>query len=449
VTALAVLVGVFLLSLLPFFQTDALTTYVDQGTGGAGHNAVGRTYDLYAGMETLLQFPVPAQVLPAIVLLQFGPWQFNVMGLYVVLLLASPLILAALNRGKALWVLAATLGLYAVGAATRFRLLPSQFEDSFPLLVWQVLFVLGLVAGFHRHRIVAWLSARHWVVVASTVLAFVFAFLSWCTPYLANGFDVRLAIIPDAAYRAIYDALFARTYLDPGRLLNVLVLVVAAYAFLSAYWKPVERALGWFLIPLGQATLYVFILHVVLIAVIANIPALQQGQILINTAGSAVADGQQARPVRDHPHLTSGFEDQGLTLAAAAAQGHYAGAPATAFQRQCLVQHKAGPGGSHRMPQGDGPAVGVDLFGVNSQVLGRLQHHRGEGFVDLDKVQLPNGQPLKFQGTLNGTRRLGVQGTVGPGGLAVAADLRDPSQPGRLRRGLAGHHHSGRAIGER
>ncbi|MDR7159428.1 OpgC domain-containing protein [Arthrobacter sp. BE255] len=290
-TALAVLVGVFVMSLLPFFQTDALTTYVDQGTGGAGHNAVGRTYDLYAGMETLLQFPVPAQLLPAIVLLQFGPWQFNVMGLYVVLLLASPLILAALNRGKAVWVLAATLGLYAVGAATRFRLLPSQFEDSFPLLVWQVLFVIGLVAGFHRHRITAWLSAHAWVVAACTVLAVAFTFLSWCNPYLANSFDLRLAVIPDTVYRTMYDAFFGRTYLDPGRLLNVLVLVVAAYAFLTAYWKPVERALGWFLIPLGQATLYVFILHVVLIAVIANIPLLRQGDILINTAAYAVVLG--------------------------------------------------------------------------------------------------------------------------------------------------------------
>jgi hypothetical protein len=290
-TALVVLVGVFLLSLLPFFQTDALTTYVDQGTGGAGQNSVGRAYDLYAGMETLLQFPVAPQVIPAIVLLQFGPWQFNVMGLYVILLLASPLILAALNRGKVFWVLAATLGIYAVGTATRFRLLPSQFEDSFPLLVWQVLFVLGMVTGFHRHRIAAWLSGHAWVVAACTVLAVALMFLSWCNPYLANGFDVRLAIIPDATYRSMYDAFFGRTYLDAGRLLNVLVLVVAAYAFLTAYWKPVERAVGWFLIPLGQATLYVFILHVVLIAVIANIPLLRQGDIFINTAAYAVVLG--------------------------------------------------------------------------------------------------------------------------------------------------------------
>lgn len=291
VTALVVLLGIFLISLSPIFQTDSLTSYTDQGTGGAGHDSAGRAYDLYAGMEALFQFPVPPQLLPAILLLQFGPWQFNVMGLYVILLLASPLILAALNRGKAWWVLGATLGIYALGATTRFRLLPSQFEDSFPLLVWQVLFVIGLVAGFHRRKWVAWLTANPWAVVVCTAGAAVFAFLSWGNPYLANGFDLRLAVIPDSAYRAMYDSWFARTYLAPGRLLNVLVLVVASYAFLTAYWKPVERALGWFLIPLGRATLYVFVVHVVLIAVIANIPVLRQGDVLINTAAYALILG--------------------------------------------------------------------------------------------------------------------------------------------------------------
>jgi hypothetical protein len=188
-------------------------------------------------------------------------------------------------------VLAATLGVYTVGAATRTRLLPSQFEDSFPLLVWQVLFVIGLVAGFHRRKIVAWLSAHTWAVAACCGAAVVFAFLSWGNPYLANGFDLRLGVIPDSLYRTMYDSFFARTYLAPGRLLNVVVLVVAAYAFLTAYWKPTERALGWFLIPLGRATLYVFVINVVLIAVVANIPALQQGDILLNTAAYAVILG--------------------------------------------------------------------------------------------------------------------------------------------------------------
>jgi hypothetical protein len=78
-------------------------------------------------------------------------------------------------------------------------------------------------------------------VAACTAAAFAFAFLSWGNPYLANGFDVRLAIVPDTANRTMYGPFFGLTYLAPGRLLNVLVLVVAAYAFLTAYWKSVAR----------------------------------------------------------------------------------------------------------------------------------------------------------------------------------------------------------------
>ncbi len=164
---------------------------------------------------------------------------------------------------------------------------PRPFEDSFPLLVWQVLFVLGLVGGYFRRTIVVWLSAHRWVVGICAAITVAFALMSWANPYLANEFDVRLALTSDANYRAVYDQFFGRTYLEPGRLINVLTLLVTAYALLTAYWKPIERAVGWLLIPLGQATLYVFIMHVVLIAVVANIPALQQGNVWLNTAAYA------------------------------------------------------------------------------------------------------------------------------------------------------------------
>ena len=218
VTALAVVVLVFVISLIPALNSEALTTFTDQGTGGAGRSGAGRTYDLYTGMQGLLQFPVSAAVIPAVLLLQFGPWQFNVMGLYVIMLLVSPLILLALARGKVLWVLAGTVALYVAGTVFRFRLLPSQFEDSFPLLVWQVLFVLGLVGGYYRRTIVAWLSAHRWVVGVCAAITVAFALMSWGNPYLANEFDVRLALSSDANYRAVYDQFFGRTYLEPGRL---------------------------------------------------------------------------------------------------------------------------------------------------------------------------------------------------------------------------------------
>ena len=285
VTALVVVLLVYALSRIPLLESGAVTTFTDQGTGAAGAGAAGSTYDLYAGMDGLFAFPVQAHLIPAVLLLQVGPWQFNVMGLYVVLILVSPLVLAALARGRAWLVLLVSAGLYTVGTVFRIRLLPSQFEDSFPLLVWQVLFVLGMVAGFYRRQIVGWFADRRRrpLLVACLLLAVALALFSWSSPYASNDYDVRLALLPESVFRAVYDGYFGRTYLGIGRLVNVLLVVVAGYALLSAYWAVLRRALGWFLIPLGQASLYVFIMHVFLILAVANIPALRQGDLWVNT----------------------------------------------------------------------------------------------------------------------------------------------------------------------
>ncbi|MFE7631186.1 OpgC domain-containing protein [Kocuria sp. NPDC057446] len=293
VTALVVVLAVYGLSLLPFLDAGAVTTFTDQGTGAAGAGAAGTTYDLYSGMEGFLQFPVPAHLIPSLFLLQIGPWQFNIMGLYVVLLLVSPLVLAALARGRAWLVLAISLALYTVGTVFRVRLLPSQFEDSFPLLVWQVLFVVGMVAGHRRRQVVAWFSHRRRrpALAACLALTLVCALFAWSSPYLTNAYDVRLALLPESTFRTVYDALFGRTYLGIGRLVNVLLVVIAGYTVLSAYWRPLRRTLGWFLVPLGQATLYVFVVHVFLILAVANVPALQQGNLWLNTAAYVVVLG--------------------------------------------------------------------------------------------------------------------------------------------------------------
>ncbi|MFJ6026621.1 OpgC domain-containing protein [Pseudarthrobacter sp. NPDC092424] len=284
-TALTVALAIYALSLLPFVNATAVTTFTDQSDVGVT-GAMGTTYDLYAGMEGLLQFPVPQGLIPALLLLQVGPWQFNVIGLYVILLLASPLILAALTRGFAWLVLTVSAVLYALGSIFHFRLLPSQFEDSFPLLVWQVLFVLGTIAGYYRHPLVEWFSHPRQRVFLGTCLLMAAgcAVFSWTGPYLTNDLDVRLDLLSEQSFGLLYDGFFDRTYLGPGRLVNVLVVGIAFYAFITAYWKPLDRALGWFLIPLGQATLYVFIMHVFVIMVTANIPALRQGNVWLNTA---------------------------------------------------------------------------------------------------------------------------------------------------------------------
>jgi len=96
-------------------------------------------------------------------------------------------------------------------------------------------------------------------------------------------YDPRLALIPDDTFRSIYQGYFTRTYLGFGRLLNVFAAVITLYALLTAFWMPINAAVGRFLVPLGQASLYVFIMHVYFAVLIANVPALQQGSILLNT----------------------------------------------------------------------------------------------------------------------------------------------------------------------
>ncbi|MDQ1130709.1 OpgC domain-containing protein [Microbacterium sp. SORGH_AS_0888] len=284
-TALVVVVLVYALSLVPFLRHQAVTTFTDQGTGAAGAGATGRVYDLYAGADRILHYPVDPQVVLDFLLLRMGPWQFNVMGLYVVLLLVSPLVLWALGRRWWPWVLGVSAALYVVGYTTRVRLLPSQFEDSFPLLVWQLLFVLGMVGGFHRREILAWFATRGGrlalvAIVAATVALMLF---SWNNPYAPAPGDPRLGLVADNTFRDIYGTSFERTFLAPGRLVNVVLLVVALYALLSAYWAPIAAVVGGFLVPLGQASLYVFVMHVFFAVIVASIPALNRGDLWVGT----------------------------------------------------------------------------------------------------------------------------------------------------------------------
>jgi hypothetical protein len=284
-TAVAVVLIVFVASRLAFLDATSVTTFTDQGSGAEGNAASGRVYNLYTNAEQLLGYPVNPQIIVDVLSLRLGPWQFNVMGLYVVLLVVSPLVLWALSRRWWIPVLATSGALYVLDAVTRFRLLPAQFEDSFPLLTWQLLFVLGMVGGFYRRELVRWFRGRAGAIVLVTAIlcAVVLMLFSWSNPYLTSPQDVRLALISDNAYRGVYAALFERTYVEPGRLLNVVLVVVAGYALLSAYWKPIAAVTGWFFIPLGQATLYVFIMHIFFALAIANVPALREGSVWVNS----------------------------------------------------------------------------------------------------------------------------------------------------------------------
>ncbi len=281
-TSLLVVVAVFLVTLVPGIDGSVVRNFVDQRTG--------QTYGLYPNMERLLDYPVPGFVLRDILLLRLGPYQFNILGLYVVLLLVSPLLLAALRRR--LWWLALLVSwaLYGLNTVDPLTVFASQFETPFPLLTWQVLFVHGLVAGWYWSGVTAF-AATTWgkTVVAVAVLAsLAMAVFSWNNPALANSYDVRLTLIPDERFLALYEDWFLRPTLGLGRVLATALLLVTLSALLTAYWRPLRAALGWLLIPLGQATLYVFVVQVFFALAVANVPGLPSGNVLVNTAAHAV-----------------------------------------------------------------------------------------------------------------------------------------------------------------
>ena len=112
--------------------------------------------------------------------------------------------------------------------------------------------------------------------------------MSWNNPFLSTPYDVRLSLIPTDVFNAIYQDWFARTRLRPGRLVNVIVLLVSAYALLTILWKPINACLGWLLVPLGRSTLYVFIVHVFIIIIVVNMPLISFGSLWLNTAAYVV-----------------------------------------------------------------------------------------------------------------------------------------------------------------
>src|SRR3954470_13457477 len=82
------------------------------------------------------------------------------------------------------------------------------------------------------------------------------------------------------------------------------------------------------------------------------------------------------------------LDDGGSTHAGTDAKRHKRGIEVAPLQLvECNAEdHRAG--GAERMPHGDGPAVDIDFAVVDAEGLHEAQHHRSEGFVDLDQVDV-------------------------------------------------------------
>jgi hypothetical protein len=177
-------------------------------------------------------------------------------------------------------VLAASWGLFLLGRATGAEVLPAQSEGPFPLLIWQVLFVHGMVLGWHRDRVARALRGARGTAVAAAVVAVAVAAAA-----------VRLHEIGldpfgiDAADWRRWDAEhFDKPALDAARLVSMVAFTAVAYLGFRRFAGPAQRFAGPFLLPLGRASFYVFIVHVFVCLAVASVLAGDGLGLVANTA---------------------------------------------------------------------------------------------------------------------------------------------------------------------
>jgi hypothetical protein len=247
-----------LLAQLPGLETKMLTEYCDRASGASYP-----TFPFGGGV---------AKWVNAILLLKTGPHATQVLGFYVFMLLLAPAVFAALRRGAvravllASWLMYLTSHLYPVNVTGAF------FESAFPVQIWQLLFVHGLCAGYFRSEAGQVLERHRWWAgpVAFAVAGAFFVFAQ-TNPNPVVPAWARLALVDPVTFRWVYTHLFDKVHLGIGRLLNDASLIVVMAWFLGRFWAPVNRLCGWFLVPLGQASLYVFILHLAVVFVAGNL----------------------------------------------------------------------------------------------------------------------------------------------------------------------------------
>lgn len=178
---------------------------------------------------------------------------------FVLVLLAGPVLLACHRR---LWPLAliASLAVWLVHNHDE-RLLNLPVTYFVPVADWQLIFVTGLLIGYHRQAIGGWLRGRLRFAFIASVLA-LFALTVFVQAELLYRF---VDTAPPWLTRLQEEGWQDYDHNSPVHMVLVFGNLTALYYLVSWLWAPLARLVGWFFIPLGQAALYVYIVHAVLV----------------------------------------------------------------------------------------------------------------------------------------------------------------------------------------
>jgi hypothetical protein len=232
-------------------------------------------------------------LLVSIALVRFTWHGTDILALYALLLAFSPLALFLIATRRPWYLLAGSASLWLGYQLAPDRVvIPWAIEHAttFPFAAWQLLFVAALTLGYYRAEVAAWFSRE--AARPKTGLSFRVGLSGAACGLLVLGVVVTTgeAHAMGSGIRALaVSELFEKSSLGLGRLAVFASVAVAVYAGLTNFWQPIHRALGWLLIPLGQASLYAYAVHLFLILAAYNIPPYvgidQPGWELHNTVG--------------------------------------------------------------------------------------------------------------------------------------------------------------------
>jgi len=214
-----------------------------------------------------------------LLLMRSGPWAFEIIALYVWLVLAAVPCLFGLRRVGWLPVLGASWIVYLRYRIAPFPVTGAEFEAVFPILAWQLLFVHGITIGYHREQIAEWVRQRRVPAMAAAGLTMAFLVFAWCNPWIDGPSWLHLRIVSPDRFGVLYVRYFGLSELGFGRLLNLAVGLPTGYALLGWCWTPLRPVQALFA-ALGRRSLGAFVLHVYGMLLLAQLP---HNGLVINT----------------------------------------------------------------------------------------------------------------------------------------------------------------------
>jgi hypothetical protein len=243
-----------------------------------------------------------------VALMRCGPWAFQIVGLYVWLVAAAVPCLVALRFAGWRPLLAVSWILYLWYRIAPHALTTGQFESTFPILAWQLLFVHGVAIGYHREQVSAFVARCPRVVpIAVGGASAAFVVFALCNPWTDGPPWLRWSVVSPGRFTYLYFHYFTLTDLGIGRILNLAVALPVAYALLTWCWM-IARPIGTVFVTLGQQSLGAFVLHVYGILLIAHMPLVGSDEIWTDTlvqvilivAIAAVLHGARRLPLLRH-----------------------------------------------------------------------------------------------------------------------------------------------------